>query len=185
MDLPTPIQETLSLSGLATFREEETVIDKQAVLPKIGAFIWLAATRSWLAFCLMSFLFALVFLLIDGDNPLRSDDPYVVGFFFGCIGACLALLYSMVELIKKGGWFKDAVYFVCCGLWTVFLLLAGRNAIEGRWLINYIMLGSLIAAAVEWPLLRFRAPRVLYAIASIACAVLIGLYMFVAARMYS
>ncbi|MCD4726526.1 MAG: hypothetical protein K8R46_02620 [Pirellulales bacterium] len=154
---------------------------KQTILSRAGAFLRLTAARVWLVFCSLSFLFALLFLLISGCNPLRSDDPYLVGFLFGGIGICLALVYSSAELIKKDGYFKDVIWLVACGLWCAFLCLEWHCASSvGQEIMLYsLLIGSLITAAVEWPLLRFGVPHTFYAITSIAGATLIVLFLFV------
>ena len=153
--------------------------DTRTALSKAGIIVRCAVARAWLAFCLLSFLFALAFLLIDGNNPLRSDDPYIVGFLFGSIGACHTLVYSAAELIKKDGYFKDVIWLVACGLWCALLYLTWWSAVEGRGIILYILVGSLIVAAVEWPLLRFGVPRVVFVATSIIGAALIVLCLFV------
>lgn len=156
--------------------------DTRTALSKAGIIVRCAVARAWLAFCLLSFLFALAFLLLDGDNPLRSDDPYIVGFLFGSIGACHTLVYSAAEWLKQGKRFKHVIWLLALALWCALLCLTWWSAAEGRGIILHILMGSLIVAAVEWPLLRFGVPRTFYAITSIAGATLIGLYLYVATQ---
>ena len=46
-------------------------------------FVGTIALRSWLAFSTLAVVGFVVFLFLDGDDPLRSDDPYIVGLFLG------------------------------------------------------------------------------------------------------
>ncbi|MBN1393492.1 MAG: hypothetical protein JW959_00475 [Pirellulales bacterium] len=141
-----------------------------------------SAAHAWLVYCSASFLFALAFLILDGDNPLQSDDPYIVGFTFGVIGACHSLFYSMVEAFTRGNRPKHVIWFIAMVLWCAFLCLAWWNALEGQGMILSILFGSLIVAAIEWPLLYFRTSRAAYITASVIGVTQIGLYLYVATQ---
>jgi hypothetical protein len=54
-----------------------------------------ALLRTWLAFSVTAFVAALVFSLLDGDNLLRSDDPYLAGGFAAVFCAGFSLLFGV------------------------------------------------------------------------------------------
>jgi hypothetical protein len=153
----------------------------QKPLTRLRVFLRLAIIRAWCAFSLLSFLFGCWFLLMDGDNLLRSDDPYLVGFLFGGVAAVLAIIYSLAEAVRPGGCFKDVVWLVACSLWcaALFLTWCSCNGGEGGEIALLVLTGSAITAAVEWPLLRFRLPRRAIAVVSTVGVSMISLYLYV------
>jgi hypothetical protein len=153
----------------------------QKPLTRLHVLLHLAIIRAWCAFSLLSFLFGCWFLLMDGDNLLRSDDPYVVGFLLGGVAAVLTIVYSLAEAVRPGGCFKEVVWLAACSLWCAVLFFAWRSCEggEGAEIALFVLAGSAITAAVEWPSLRFRLPRMAIAVTSTMSLVMIALYLYV------
>jgi hypothetical protein len=61
-------------------------------IAKWGKIAATAVLRGWLAFSISAFAVALVLAVLDQDNLLRSDDPYIPGCFAGAFCAFFALL---------------------------------------------------------------------------------------------
>ena len=83
-------------------------------------FISLALVRAWVAFVIIAVLAGVAFT-IDGDDPLRSDDPYVLGYACGVFAAAMALVYTAAERMCKSRRSASACYFALLGLWCLFL----------------------------------------------------------------
>jgi hypothetical protein len=140
--------------------------------------------RAWLAFSALAIIGASTFLIIDRDDPLRSDDPYLAGIFLGIVAACATAVYSVAEKIgqhfgREG--LRDRVYVGALTAWCLFWWLcsfAGGNGIGA--IYSAVSLGS---GSLTWPLCRFALPGTVVAAISCGGALLLAMYCVVAVRM--
>ncbi len=145
-----------------------------------------SALRGWLAFCTLAAIGFVWFWFIDHDNPLQSDDPYLVGFFFGISAACLAIIYTVAESIgRRVGWtqLKDFVYAVLLAAWCLLLWAGSLGGGEGACILSAASVASLVIGLLTYPLCRFDAPRVLLVIMSCMGVLLLTMYCVVCVRM--
>jgi hypothetical protein len=164
---------------------------ESGMMAKLFAFFRIAAIRAWLTFCLISFLFAATPVVFQGLSPLQSDDPYLIGFLFGCVGICFSIVFSLAELARSHRYLKDAAFVAACALWCTFVWFSKPTPPPPQQFPDYydltplFLLGCLATAAVEWPLLRFRVPRAISVILSILGVATVVLYLLVAIRITS
>ena len=57
--------------------------------------------RGWLVFSVLAAIGFVLWLIMDRDDPLHSDDPYLAGLFVGIVGACLSSVYTVMESIAQ------------------------------------------------------------------------------------
>jgi hypothetical protein len=153
-------------------------------------FFGTALLRAVVAFSALAVHWAIVFVFIDGDNPLRSDDPYLVGFVCGAIAAVAATVYTIAEDVGKlthHRIHRDLLYAGtvtgwCLSLWTVWAATRPRG--EGSELLRYLALASLVTGLLVWPLCRFRLPIALIAAIVLAGVLLVMMYFLVVTRMF-
>ncbi|MEX0715072.1 MAG: hypothetical protein WD066_00725 [Planctomycetaceae bacterium] len=139
--------------------------------------------RAWLGFTATFILGGAAFILIDGDDPLRSDDPYVVGFATGAFAAVMGVAYSIAESVCGNRWRTSLAYFALVGAWTVFFIAATARANEGAEMGRFLAIAHASSAVVCWPLFAFRLPKAAVAAISVAGAAALAMYAIVAARM--
>lgn len=152
---------------------------------------WLkmALPRMWLAFSILSIVGFVIFLCIDHDNPLRSDDPYIVGIFFGITSACLSAVYSLLEAIATRvgrAWIKNTGYAFLlsawsCTWWAVSYIVPDHEGAAE--LVFYLAAASLGIGVATWPLCRFTVPKTATVPARCMGAIFLLCYFAVAARM--
>jgi hypothetical protein len=82
--------------------------------------------RAWIAFSLTSFAMAVGSLIIDYDNPLRSDDPYLAGGIAGLFASVFASLLAMAQELGASAAKKYSIYSI--SLVTPVLLLLAIDA---------------------------------------------------------
>jgi len=121
-----------------------------------------ALLRSWLIFVIVSLIAGVAMLIADGDHPLESDDPYLVGFLIGGIAAAIMFVSSL----SGGPANRTANYwfFGILAAWCVALLVAeAMNDGEGDGLMAMMAVASLIMGAAGWYLVgiiaKIRYPR--------------------------
>ena len=150
------------------------------LLPGKKVLEFLAATlrRAWVAFSLVAMLGLVVAEIMEPENLLVSDDPYLAGAVFGAIAAGMAAVYSLAEL---PGWHR-VVYPVAVCSWCVLLLVVGCSGGEGSGMALFIAQGSVVSALVSWAVCRMRIGRVWIAVAALGVA-FVAMYAFVASRM--
>ncbi len=142
--------------------------------------------RAWVAFSALAIVGFAVFLRIDGDDPLESDDPYLLGFVFGGIAAGSAGVYTVAEgIARRAGrlWLRDLIYGAVLAAWCLFLWIGSRGGGEGAGILAYAVVASLIVGVLVYPLCRFRLPWLLIAVLSCASAGLLVMYCVVCERM--
>ena len=138
-----------------------------------------ALRRAWLAMCTLGTVGFLWFWIVDGDNPLRSDDPYLVGLIFGMFAACLAIIYTATESIgRRVGWrrFQDFAYPIVLAAWCLFLWGNSLRGGEAAAVLSVACVASLIVGALTYPVCRFDVPRRLAVTVSCIAVVLLAMY---------
>jgi hypothetical protein len=138
--------------------------------------ISLTLVRAWVAFVIIGVLAGIAVLALDGDDPLRSDDPYVAGFACGVFAAVMALVFTVAERVCKSRWSASAWYFALLGLWCLFLFWCAWEfaGTEGAKAYPYVAGGSVIIGVISWPLFFWRR----LPLAVVLAASLIGLIAF-------
>ena len=139
--------------------------------------------RSWLGFCAVTFLAWAGFLVIDRDNPLRSDDPYVAGFLCGGFAAAMGVVYSLVEKACASRVCVSIVYFAMLASWSMLLVALSAQAPEGAEIGRFVAVAHLLSGAISWPLFAFRIPRSMVKFISGTGLVVFAMYCVVALRM--
>jgi hypothetical protein len=125
----------------------------------------------------------LMYFAVDGDDPARSDDPYLVGMMLGFVAAAAAAFYTMLEVFVRRRVVVDLLYFGLLGLWAVFVAASTWFSLEGQEMGLYVAGASLIAGTLGWPFCRFRIPRTLAILATAGGVVMVAAYVVVALRM--
>ena len=141
--------------------------------------------RASLAFVVVAYVFGSLFVGVDGDDPLRSDDPYIVGFFCGAVASAMALLYTFVERFVAN---RDTVSAICFGIlsaWCGSLLIARfvDPYGEGAGHLLFFAIASFHSGVIGWLLSRWRVPNRLAWVIGAAGIVMACLYITVAVRM--
>jgi hypothetical protein len=112
--------------------------------------------RVWLTFSLVAFAVAVVFALWDGDHPLHSDDPYVVGSLIGGVSAGASFLFAVPAYLGRSPGRKPLAYFgplaAVALLPVAGELVAGGSEAGGLGIIigGSIALFGLPAFFIQW-----------------------------------
>lgn len=147
------------------------------------SFLILSLRRVWVAFAgLTVFGFAASYG-IEVENPLRSDDPYVIGFACGTLAAGMSVVYSIAEKLCGGRWWATLCYGVAVCLWSAFLVAMTANSNEGKQVGQLIAVASLVVGAIGWPLFAFHIPRQPAKMLTVGALIALGMYAVVAVRM--
>lgn len=146
-------------------------------------FVVTSLWRAWLGFAGLTVLGFVAFLIFDHDNPLHSDDPYLVGFILGGIAAGISLVYSLAEKAFGNRWWATLCYGMVIGLWAILATMATANSPEGKEIGMVVGGASLVVGAIAWPLIAFRIPRSLAAILTISALAAMVMYGVVAVRL--
>jgi hypothetical protein len=142
---------------------------------------WMAMMRTWLAFSVTAFVTATACSVLDQDNPLRSDDPYIVGGIVAAFCAGLAFLSSITGSVAGSGAKRALAYFGTLFAFTAFLI--GVDLVctqpEGHGIatllgVTIVLTGSAAYAIMKIPLTKRyfiggSVPGLLY-IAGYCCA---------------
>jgi hypothetical protein len=145
------------------------------------------AARTWIAFSLFSFAFAAIFVAIDGDNVLHSDDPYLVGFIaamFGSICSC-ALAIATVLGVSRAKLYVSycAVLAAIAGLLFGFDYFAPPR--EGQGIPSILAATFLLCGGIAVPLQFVPLTKRVVALCSVPGALLLLGYAAVVTRMWS
>ncbi len=143
-------------------------------------------SRAWLAFCVVAIIGFTLFLFVDGDDPLRSDDPYLVGFTVGIAASCLAVIYTALEgIARRIGHIRlgRSAYALLLAAWCLSLWAASFAGGEAADVLAYAASASLVVGLVTFLLCRFDAPRVLTIAMSCFGILLLAMYCVVSVRM--
>jgi hypothetical protein len=141
-----------------------------------------ALLRSWLIFVIVSLIAGVAMLIADGDHPLESDDPYLVGFLISGIAAAIMFVSSL-----SGGPANRTAnlwFFGILAAWFVALVVAeALNDGEGDGLMAMMAVASLIMGTAGWYLVglvaKIHYPRNAVIILSCLGITIISLYGFV------
>ena len=141
-------------------------------LTRIGT----AALRVWIAFSVSSFVVAVAACILDGDNPMRSDDPYLVGFIVATCTALFSLCWGIAICIGVSESKQCVVYFMPLVLLVGLLLISdfAFTPIEGRGLPTFFAIAITLGAIVVYPLHALKLNKV-----SVTCASIPGILCFI------
>jgi hypothetical protein len=165
-------------------------ISKNRSMKPILTILCRTAFRAWLAFAAWMFLGWSIGILLDGDNPLRSDDPYCIGLIFGVVAACMAGAYGLVELFKLSQKKTSDFYLFLLGIWCIFLFtmswiprVGGEAQVAEELLLHFTAASAIIGVSV-WPLCIKKLPRFCAGGISAVGITLLAMYGFVMLRYY-
>lgn len=102
-----------------------------------------------------------VALGLGHDDPLRSDDPYILGFLFGGFAACSAIVYTIFENVGRRcnrPYLTEVGYVSAIAVWCLLLWLASLRAPEMPEVLIYMAIASAAVGLLAYPLCRF-VPR--------------------------
>jgi hypothetical protein len=141
--------------------------------------------RGWLAFVVVACLGGGVAIVLDGDNPLQSDDPYLVGFICGLFAGAAALVYTLVEKHCSSRGTALALYASLLLAWCAFLLALGRvfDGLEGAAFYPYASAASLLSGLFAWITFQWRPHWRSVAILSTLGAAMFVMYGIAISRM--
>ena len=141
--------------------------------------------RGWIAFVLVALLGGGAWIVLDGDNPLESDDPYIAGFASGLFAALAALVYTLLEKLCAGRKTASALYTGLLLAWCAFLLALERvfSGLEGAALYPYVSAASLLSGLFACVTFQWRPHWRTVAILSIVGAAMFVMYGVAVSRM--
>ena len=148
--------------------------------PTLRRLVTASLLRSWLGFSAVTVLAWAAFLDIDRDNPLRSDDPYIVGFFCGGFAAAMGIVYSIAEKACATRVRASILYAAVVVLWTMLFVALSAQAKEGAELGRFLAFAHLVSGIVSWPLFAYRIPRSMVAAISAGGLAILIMYGIVA-----
>ena len=117
-----------------------------------------SVAHMWMAFSTTASLAAVVGLLFDHDNPLHSDDPYIVGALAGAFGAFFTLCALMAAAVHKSLKVRYIAYLSSVGFSIALLLLWDLSIVgqEGHGIPTLIAILTGGAGIVAYPILWLR-----------------------------
>ncbi len=149
-----------------------------------------AILRAWLAFCSLSLAGWLLGILAEQRvNPLLSDDPYIVGWVGGALGALLSLILSGLSAIVgvARNLRLDVGYLLILIGWSGLLVTKAFNErvnSYGHFQMYLFFAGAnYVCGAVFWLISHVRLSFMLALVLSIAEVGLLGMYLTTIARM--
>ena len=148
-------------------------------------FVRTSLLRCWLGFSALTVLGWAAFLVIDGDNPLRSDDPYLVGLICGVFAAVMGLLYSLLEKACTSRTLSTTCYLAILCLWAFLFITLSAQAPEGADIARFIAIAQLLSGVISWPLFAFKIPHGVIALLSGTGLAVLVMYGVVVVRMAS
>jgi hypothetical protein len=146
---------------------------------------WIATSmwRAWLGFAGLTVFGFVASYAMEVENPLRSDDPYLMGFLMGGIAAGMSVVYSIAEKVVGNRWWSSLCYGAAVCLWAVFVVATSANSPEGEDIGKLIAIASLVIGALGWPLYAFCVPRGLAVSLTVGALIALVMYVVVAVRM--
>ena len=145
----------------------------------LGRLLGTRVLRAWLASSAFAILGFAVNWFIDGDDPLQSDDPYIVGFVFAIVAACFAIVYTVTETIAQRVsriQSRGFLYGILLVAWCLLLLAGSCRGGEAAPALEFAAAASLVIGLLTYPLCRYRWPGALVAIMSCMGVLLIVMY---------
>jgi hypothetical protein len=128
--------------------------------------------RTWLAFSVVSFVVAVVCSVVDHDNPLKSDDPYIVGGIAGGFCAGFAFVCSVVGELGGSRTKQLLAYFGLVLSVSVFLIVVdvAMPSPEGQGILTLFGVLIAVSSAATYPLLKIPLTKL-----SLVCASIPGI----------
>jgi hypothetical protein len=145
-------------------------------------FVVASLRRAWLGIVGLTVFGFVAYLIIDRDNLLRSDDPYLVGFLLGGIAAGMSLVYSIAERLRASRWWATFCHGLVLCLWAILVLATSNNSSEAEEMGRVVAGASVVGGAISWPLIAFRIPRNLLVILTAGALTILVMYVVVAVR---
>lgn len=144
--------------------------------PPFAARIGASALRVWIAFSVSSFVVATAFSILDGDNPLRSDDPYIPGFLAAMFTSSFSLCWVAADWLGSSVSKQHFAYFVPLVLLVGLLLIWDFvfPPIEGQGLPTFLAIAVSVGGVAAYPfhfLKLVRASVILASIPGIVCLI--------------
>jgi hypothetical protein len=146
-------------------------------------FLSTALLRFWLGFAAITAFGWTVFLVLDGKNPLRSDDHYIVGFLCGGFAGVMGVVYSLVEKAFASRVLAFMCYCSILLLWGMLIVTLTAQAPEGAEIGRLLAFAHVASGAISWPLFSFRIPHSIVVLNSGACVTVLVMYGIVVMRM--
>ncbi|MDZ4818467.1 MAG: hypothetical protein SGJ20_05780 [Planctomycetota bacterium] len=124
-------------------------------------------TSAWVCFGLVGSAFGIFAGVYDGDNFLKSDDPYIAGFAIGVVAAGMAALYVLVHRLAKESWQAKLIYLVGLAVWCGGLWYWSTIPGEGSGIVELASVVSAISGVAVWGILAVGFGRKTFWIASL------------------
>jgi hypothetical protein len=176
---------SVSLVRLCSSKESGGVTKNYNLNTMLRKFVYTSLVRFWLGFAALSVLGWAAFLVLDGKNPLRSDDPYIVGFLCGGFAGAMGVVYSLVEKACASRLCGFMCYCSILLLWGMLLVTLTAQAPEAAEIGRYLAFAHVASGAISWPLFGFRIPRSIVVLISGAGLAVLLMYGIVVVRMAS
>jgi len=138
--------------------------------------------RTWVAFSVAAFAVAVLLgALVERENFLESDDPYIPGLIVGVFCAGLALLRSLAEVAGASVNVRRLVYFAALAAVVVFLVGYDLLYVTGEGDGILTLFGGLIAliGAAVYPFVAARPGKLYLVLASIPGVLFVAGYFHV------
>ena len=135
----------------------------------LSARIRVGAVRTWIAFSVSSFTFAVLFAIFDGDNPLRSDDPYILGLTVAAFTAGFSCLLATAYCFRLSSVVQRMAYFIPLSLIGVTLIVldAAFPPPEGQGIPTMLAIVIAACGCLAYPLHSLKLTPVSVTLASI------------------
>lgn len=104
----------------------------------------------------------------------------LAGLLFGGFAAFLAAVSAIATIWLGEGRRNHIAFLIVCALWCCFWTATEFFAVEGRGIGWLIMGVGLVAAGTAWISLRWQPPRIVRHLLSLAGAIFLALYIYVA-----
>ena len=117
--------------------------------------------RTWLAFSVMTFAGAVAGIVLDGDNPLHSDDPYLMGFVSAIAPTFCTASASIAAYRRRSPKAQRVAYFLPLAGMVGLLLVwdAVVTMAEGQGLATFAAVVIAAGGLLAYPLRASRLDR--------------------------
>ena len=135
----------------------------------LPARIRVGAVRTWIAFSVSSFTFAVLFAIFDGDNPLRSDDPYILGLIAAAFTAGFSCFLATAYCLGLSSVVQRMAYFIPLSLIAAALIVFdfASPSPEGQGIPTMLAIVIAISGCLAYPLHSLKLTPVSVTLASI------------------
>jgi hypothetical protein len=148
---------------------------------------WMVLLRMWLTFSIVAFVLAVVFCVVERDNPLRSDDPYIPAGIVAAFCAGFALIYGVAQALSGSPIKQLAAYFGSVVGFSVFCIAVDFAAPspEGQGILALFGVLIAVSGAATYPLLRIPLTKLCLVCASIPAVLYVFGYACAATSMWA